>query len=278
MITSREIKMKQFERVGRNGYRADEVDQFLEQIAREVEQYDNQNRDLVAKLQVLADKVEEYRKDEDSLSSALLSAQKLGDQIVRDAKKKSEQMLAEAESKAERIVEGTRAQVEHEKMLLGKMKAEVKKFKNRLLSQYKSHLELINALPEENAEPVEELEETPAPVDAAPQPEEPAVEEMAFAEPAETPEPEPQPEPAVTAPAAAERKTVVFEPISGSTAEPAAAPLPTPDEGFVLQEEPEREEKKPSRINFGHSFGEGRFGALEFGPGFSLGDDKKRRR
>ena len=281
MITSREIKMKQFERVGRNGYRADEVDQFLEQIAREIDQYDTQNRDLVSKIQVLADKVEEYRKDEDSLSSALLSAQKLGDQIVRDAKKKSDMMLVEAQAKAERIVDGTRAQVEHEKMLLAKMKSEVKKFKNRLLSQYKSHLELINQLPEETLEPVDELEEeTPLAVSEPMEVEEPQempapVMAMASEEPVEDQEPETvqetQPEPV-----AAEKKTVVFEPIAGEALEEPRES----DEGFVLhaEPEPEREEKKPSRINFGHQFGESRFGALEFGPGFTIGDDKKRKR
>ena len=66
------------------------------------------------------------------------------------------------------------------------MQKEVTKFKNRLLTMYRQHLEMISALPEYDEEP-----EKPAP---APEPEhqQPAPRQE---EPALQPEPEPAPQP-----------------------------------------------------------------------------------
>ena len=64
-----------------------------------------QNEALLKKISLLADKVEEYRRDEDTIRSALLVAQRTADQVVREAKEKADACLAGAENRAKALEE-----------------------------------------------------------------------------------------------------------------------------------------------------------------------------
>ncbi|MBP5604672.1 MAG: DivIVA domain-containing protein, partial [Ruminiclostridium sp.] len=59
-----------------------------------------ENEDLAKKLQVCADKIREYREDEDALKDALLGAQKTGNAIISDSKEKAANIVQEAENKS----------------------------------------------------------------------------------------------------------------------------------------------------------------------------------
>ena len=78
------------------GYRADEVDDFIDACVETMEALQRENDTLNQKMKVLADKLVEYRHDEDSIRSALLSAQRTGDGILRDAKEQAEKIVQEA--------------------------------------------------------------------------------------------------------------------------------------------------------------------------------------
>ncbi len=84
-MNAKEISAKRFDKSA-FGYKADEVDSFLNEIAAEVNELTSQNTELQKKLEILATKLEEYRQDENSMKEALLGAQKLGNTIVREAK------------------------------------------------------------------------------------------------------------------------------------------------------------------------------------------------
>ncbi len=129
MITAEDIKKATFGRAGR-GYKTMDVDELLDKAADTIEKLTADNADLLAKLEILAEKVQEYRKDEDSIRGALLAAQRSADQIMREAnenaealtaetqrvseealsaaKKKAEEMLYEAQEKSVSIVNETR--------------------------------------------------------------------------------------------------------------------------------------------------------------------------
>lgn len=96
---------------------------------------------------MLADKLTEYREDEESLRTALLGAQKLGDSVIRESKTKAEIIMRDATIKAEAMVNNAKRQIEREQEGLTRIQKEVASFKNRLLDLYKQHLELISALP-----------------------------------------------------------------------------------------------------------------------------------
>ena len=100
MITANDIRTSVFSRAGR-GYKIQDVDDFLEEAALSMEQLQKENEELIRKLEVLADRIQEYRNDEDSIRSALLTAQKSADKVLREANETKEQIIADARQQAE---------------------------------------------------------------------------------------------------------------------------------------------------------------------------------
>ena len=178
MITPKEVSEKVFDRTFGVGYRIDDVNSYLAHVANEIKHLLEINADLENKIEVLAEKLTEYREDEESLRTAILGAQKLGDSVIRESKTKAEIITRDATCKAEAMVNNARRQIEREQENLLRTQREVASFKNRLLDMYKSHIELISAIPGE----IEEDE----PVAAAPVSEpEQEIDESAFMPPRE---------------------------------------------------------------------------------------------
>lgn len=174
MLTAKDINNKKFEQT-RPGYKPEEVDDFLREIALQITQMQKDKEEIEKKIEVLVESVREYKKDEDALKDALIGAQKQGRAVVQEAHENADKIIAEAHVKAEEIIGNTRVQLEKEKHCLAKMQQEVSDFKQNLLTMYKAHLEQITSIPEFEDE---SEEETPTPT---------AVEEK----PAEQPKAEP---------------------------------------------------------------------------------------
>jgi len=86
-----------------------------------------ENGELIKKISILANKVEQYKEEEDSLRRALISAQTLADKIVKDARDSvagsleqatadADEMRAKASAEAAEIVE--KAKVEADAVVL----------------------------------------------------------------------------------------------------------------------------------------------------------------
>lgn len=157
MYTPQEIRSIEFTK-SLGGYKTSEVDEFIDRCADTVEALLNEKNELSKKLQVLADKLVEYRNDEDSIRTALLSAQRLGDTVVREANHKAGLILDDANIKAQKIEETAKRKIVDEEKELERVKKEVSLFKSRMMSIYREHLSLIGLLPEEEAEPESEPE------------------------------------------------------------------------------------------------------------------------
>lgn len=168
MMTLENIRNVEFNR-GR-GYRAEEVDDFIDACADTVQQLIQEKEELTQKMKVLADKLVEYRNDEDSIRAALLNAQRTGDTVLREAEQKAQQLMEEAKTEAEKARQQLLAQVEEEKQKLERVQREVAAFKERMLALYKEHLELLRLLPAQEAEaPTQQVAEEPqAAVETAP--------------------------------------------------------------------------------------------------------------
>ncbi len=100
MITAHDIRTSVFSRAGR-GYKIQDVDDFLEEAAESMEKLQKENEELIRKLEVLADRIQEYRNDEDSIRSALLTAQKSADKVLKEANEKKDEIIADARQQAE---------------------------------------------------------------------------------------------------------------------------------------------------------------------------------
>ena len=169
MISASDIRDKRFEKAA-FGYKQEEIDDFLAMLIEEFDEIDAEREDLHSKIQILADKVREYRQDEDALKDALLGAQKQGHKVVAEAQEKADEIIAQAESKAnelieeatvahEAAIEKNRQEIEKEKQNLYEAQRQVTEFKKTLFDMYKSHLEMISAMPEIEIEEEEEIQE-----------------------------------------------------------------------------------------------------------------------
>lgn len=306
MITAAEIRNSSFERV-KKGYDPETVDSLLDNAAQSVEQlqrdsaehqrviaeltaekesFRREKSEMEQQMMLLADKVEEYREDEDKIRATLLGAQKMSDTILREAKQKADIMLRDASIKAERMQEASQAKIDREKSVLERLKQEVAKFKNDMLAIYKRHLDVLSTIPDYD------LPETPAAepettqqgvVQPEPQPvaeTEPVVEpeivtepEQAvpedIVEPAEQPE-EPQPE--------SEHINEFVEQFDSARSESEAESDPEPESEVPAEQPPmkheytaadfsldvEDEQKEPERSE------SSRFGKLDFGDDYSF--------
>lgn len=163
------------------GYKCEAVDAFLDTVAADYQKLYDENLALTKKLNLLVEKITEYRKDEEYLKSAMLEAQRLVEISTKDAKAKAEEILTEANAKAEEIIQNavhaSQAADEHYES----MRVEVNNFRNQLLTTYKSHIEIISALPvyEKEEQEVEDTEVLEEPVEEVVEEEVPAAEETA---------------------------------------------------------------------------------------------------
>ena len=103
-MNAKDIVSKEFDTVKRGGYDAAEVDTFLKDVSIEYKKMQNENEELEKKLEVLAEKIREYRKDEDALRDALLIAKKQGIAVVNEAKEDAEKIRKEAKEKADKTI------------------------------------------------------------------------------------------------------------------------------------------------------------------------------
>ncbi len=172
MITSKDVRNKRFEKAA-FGYKQEEIDEFFAQLEAELDEMERERAEANNKIQVLADKVREYMRDEDALKDALLGAQKQGRLVIADAQEKADQIMAEAQEKAAALedeavrqhaikMEQNRAEIAKEKEALIEAQRQVADFKKSLFDMYKSHLELISSMPETVDEETEAEEAAPA--------------------------------------------------------------------------------------------------------------------
>jgi len=103
MITPNDIKDRILSTAS-HGYNVDETNAFLDEIAESYSAIYAENKELYRKMEILASKIEEYREEEDSIKSTLITAQKAADQLTKGTKEKAEALLTESANKAQQTV------------------------------------------------------------------------------------------------------------------------------------------------------------------------------
>ncbi len=245
MISSEDVRHVTFDKAFQ-GYRREDVDDYLKQVAQAMDDLAAQNDDLQKKLVMLAQRIEKYRTMENSLSTSMINAQRMGDSIIRESKQKAAEIIRSANIKAEDREQRARDDVELAKQEIVTLKGEADSFKRSLIEMYRKHINLINKLPDYTPQP----EDAPArpvqpaaePVQAPVQTAAPVEQPVMAAEPAYTP-PAPQPG-AEPAPAPVQETAYYEEPASQPAAEPlrpAAEKVDTVE--FAIAPHPEEPEE-----------------------------------
>lgn len=149
MLTVDQIKNVSFRKANIGGYRPDEVDKFIDDVVETVEGLKKEKSELVGKMEILMKRIEEYRSDEDSVHNALLSAQKLADQSLKESKKKSEKMMEDAKLEADRIIADANDRIIAEKEQIIKIQQEAADIRQRLIEAYQLQLDALTTLPDQ---------------------------------------------------------------------------------------------------------------------------------
>ncbi len=139
MLTPQDIQEKEFGKAVFGGYDMTAVDDFLEELLENYTSLYKENATLKSKLKVLVEKVEEYRSTEDAMRMALLTAQKMSDELMEETRKKCEKMLNDAESSAARSRADVSRELEDEKARLNAAKEKTASFvsaSRKLADQY----------------------------------------------------------------------------------------------------------------------------------------------
>ncbi len=110
MLRPEQVANVQFNSVGRGAYKAEDVDAYVRAVSESYTQMFKENGDLVRKIAVLADKVEEYRRDEDSIKTTLLTAQRMADKITKEANENVDAITAQAKAEAQQILDNANAE------------------------------------------------------------------------------------------------------------------------------------------------------------------------
>jgi len=146
MLTPQEISEKGFVKAVFGGYDMQGVDDFLETVSADYNALYKENAILKGKLKVLVEKVEEYRSTEDAMRMALLTAQRMGEEITVEATRAKNEMLLNTENEIKAKLGDTAKRIADEEMRLTAAAKETAKFIEFSQVMMKKHSEFLEKL------------------------------------------------------------------------------------------------------------------------------------
>ncbi|MEJ5185588.1 MAG: DivIVA domain-containing protein [Candidatus Geothermincolales bacterium] len=111
-ITPMDIHLKEFRTVPAGGYDKEEVDSFLDMVADELEKAQNRVKELEESLEAMKAKVLHYEDMQQTLQTALTSAQKSAGDILQEARNQAAAIIKRAQERSERILQEMRKEKE----------------------------------------------------------------------------------------------------------------------------------------------------------------------
>ena len=103
LLTAKDVEVKVFKKVRFGGYSVPEVEDFLNQVADDLEAYTMQIDEKDARIQELESFVKKQEGMNDAIKDALILAKKAAQELEDKAKANTEQLLADAKAEAEKI-------------------------------------------------------------------------------------------------------------------------------------------------------------------------------
>lgn len=156
MLSIEEIKNISFRKASLGGYKPEDVDSFIDQVLITMEQLRKEKSDLIKKMDILATRVEEYRADEDAVRNALLSAQRVADSTIKEARAKATKILEESENLAKAKLYDLNIQIKNQKKQYTMLLAEYNHTRDDIINHCNKHIALLRELPSE--ERIEKME------------------------------------------------------------------------------------------------------------------------
>ena len=140
MISTIDIEKKDFTKAF-NGYNKDEVDNFLNRIIIDIEEYQQTIAKLKSEQEALRDQLSEYNKQQGNLTDTLASAKNLLADISESAEKRAALILKNAETEASTIVSDAKVSVANSTRELEMLKSQISHFKERYRKMLQDELD-----------------------------------------------------------------------------------------------------------------------------------------
>lgn len=139
MVTPQELKNTEFSK-GFKGYTCAEVDSFVEYVTEQYAELYRENTELEKRIRVLSAKLDEAKSEQDSISATIVNAQKMADEIIRDANEKANAINTAIKESFGEIVAGYREKIDDQQKRLFEAQKIAVEFKNGILDGYKKHV------------------------------------------------------------------------------------------------------------------------------------------
>lgn len=169
MLTPQEVSERAFQKASFGGYNMSQVDEFLDILTGDYSALYSENAVLKSKMKVLVDKVEEYRSTEEAMRKALMTAQRMADELVQEAERKKAEMLEQAERDAKERIGSIAQEIEAEEFRLQQAQRATAAFVEKVRALHAQETEYLDHLqelcPADAAPAVDPVEETVSEID-----------------------------------------------------------------------------------------------------------------
>ena len=142
MLTPIEIHNKEFPTKFK-GYDPEEVNDYLDEVIRTVEQLIRDNKDLEKRVKFNEEKVSYFNSIQETLNKSIIVAQEAADRLKENARKDAEIIIFEAEKEAERLLKEAAEKATEINRETDALKKETRMFRQRLQIMVESQLEMI---------------------------------------------------------------------------------------------------------------------------------------
>jgi cell division initiation protein len=142
-LSSQDILNQQFSTKFR-GYDVQEVDSFIEAIAKELDRISNDNIRLQEDMIALRREVAAFREKEKNINDALVTLQKIGNNMKENAHKEASLIISEAQLEAEKIIVETRQQQASVLREIDALKDKRLQLETALRSLLEAHMSLLD--------------------------------------------------------------------------------------------------------------------------------------
>lgn len=112
MMLPNQITLQSFSQNGKGGYKAVEVDAFLQRVFQSYNKLYNDNKALCEKLDETAPLIEEYNKRKNSIADALIWAKSTAEKNIEEAQSIADKLIYEASEKADKMYEDKKSEAD----------------------------------------------------------------------------------------------------------------------------------------------------------------------
>lgn len=154
-LTPLDIHNKEFTKAFR-GYDEDEVNEFLDQIIKDMEILIKEKREMEEKLATLTERLGHFTNIEETLSKSILVAQETAEEVKTNARKEAQLIIKEAEKNADRIINESLVKSRKVALEIEELKKKATVYRIRFRSLLEAQLEMLDTGDWEHFEKIEE--------------------------------------------------------------------------------------------------------------------------